>query len=193
MGFRLTLIFLQSEEPKSDEEILKKLGLTNLEKGKTVNFYDTSKQYERVFIGTKGNCKILSNGKLAYQALEEENPFLSLENTEICAIIWDETSAVFGFSLIKNGKTIRKMLVIDSEIECDFGEIIPEELAMKGEEIFTLEEKEEIIEEEGEEGFNEKVKAEKISRIANILAKRYISASLVSLQERIELSEYTPK
>ena len=38
MGFRLTPIFIKSEEPKSDAEILKIVGLSNLEKGKAVDF-----------------------------------------------------------------------------------------------------------------------------------------------------------
>ena len=190
MGFRLTPIFIRSEESKSDKEILKMVGLSNLEKGKVVDFYETNKQWENVFIGTKGNCKILCNGGLANKAFEDENPFLNFENIEIASIIWNETSNVFGFSLIRNGKTIRKILVSDGEFECDYGEPIQEELEINDDEIFMPEEKEEIIEGEGEEAFNEMVKAEKVCRVADILAKKYIGAGVVGIQERIELNEY---
>jgi hypothetical protein len=190
MGFRLTPIFIKSEKAKSDEELLKIVGMSNLEKGKAIDFYETNKQYESVFIGDKENCKILCNGELAYKAFEDENPFLNLENTEIASIIWNETSDVFGFCLIKNGKTIRKMLVSDGEFDHDFGEPIPEELEIKDDEIFMPEEKEEIIEDEGEQVYTDMVKAEKVCRVADILAKRYIGAGVVGIQERIELNEY---
>ena len=181
---------MKSENPKSDKELLEIVGLSNLKKGKAVDFYETNKQYKSVFIGEKENCKILCNGELAYKAFEDENPFLNLENTEIGSIIWNETSDVFGYCLIKNGKTIRKILVSDGEFDYDFGEPIPEELEIKDDEIFMPEEKEEIIEDEGEEVFSKMVKAEKVSRVANILAKRYIGAGIVGIQGRIELNEY---
>ncbi len=190
MGFRLTPIFIKSENPKSDKQLLEIIGLSNLEKGKVVDFYNTSKQYESVFIGNKGNCKILCNGDLAYKAFEDENPFLNMENTEIASIIWNETSQVFGFCLIKNGITIRKMLVNDGEFELDFGEPIPEELKINNDEVFMPEEKEEIIKKEGEDVFNEMVKAEKVCRVANILAERYIGSGVVQIKERIELNQY---
>jgi hypothetical protein len=190
MGFRLTPIFIKSEEIMSDEEILTIVGLSNLEKNQVVDFYQTSKQYERTFMGAKGNCKILVNGELAYKTFEDETPFLYIDNTEIASIIWDETSGVFGFSLIQNGKTVRKILVMAGEIECEEGEAISEELEIQDEEIFMPEEKAEIIETEGEEVFNEMLKAEKICRVTNILAKRYIGTGLVEIQEKIELNEY---
>ncbi|UZR95976.1 hypothetical protein [Chondrinema litorale] len=190
MGFRLIPIFIKSKALKSDEEILKMVGLPNLEKGKTFDFYDTNKQWDSVFIGTKDICKILCNGELASKAFKDENPFLNFEDTEIASIIWDETSSVYGFSLIKNGKTIRKVLVSDGEFEYDYGEPIPEELEINEDEIFIPEEKEEIIEGEGEEAFQEMMKAEKVCRVADTLAKRYIGAGVVGIQERIELNEY---
>jgi len=190
MGFRLTPIFIKSEIPKSDKEILDTFGLSNLKKGKMVDFYDTNKQWENVFIGTKENCKILCNGELANKAFEDENLFLNLENTEITSIIWNETSDEFGFSLIKDGKIIRKIMVSDGEFKYDYGNPIPEESEIKDDEIFEPEEKEEIIEGEGEEVFKEMVKAEKVCRVANILAKRYIGVGIVEIQERIELAEY---
>lgn len=190
MGFRLSPIFIKSEKVKSDEELLKNFELTNLKRGMEVDFYQTSKQSEKIFIGTKNNCKIVCNGKLANEAFKDENRFLSLENSEIASIIWNETSDVFGFSLINNGRIVRKVMVCDGEFQCDYGSPISEELEIKEDEIFRLEEKEEIVEEEGEDVFKEMVKAEKVCRVANILAKRYIGAGIVEIKERIELNEY---
>ena len=149
MGFRLTPIFIKSEIPKSDKEILDTFGLSNLKKGKMVDFYDTNKQWENVFIGTKENCKILCNGELANKAFEDENLFLNLENTEITSIIWNETSDEFGFSLIKDGKIIRKIMVSDGEFKYDYGNPIPEESEIKDDETYVYK-----IYESGEEEFN---------------------------------------
>lgn len=59
MGFRLTPIFIKSEEPKSDAEILKIVGLSNLEKGKAVDFYEKNKQYESVFMRKDISVQVL--------------------------------------------------------------------------------------------------------------------------------------
>ena len=78
----------------------------------------------------------------------------------------------------------------DGEFRYDYGNPIPEESEIKDDEIFEPEEKEDIIEGEGEEVFKQMVKAEKVCRVANILAKRYIGVGIVEIQERIELAEY---
>lgn len=190
MGFRLTPIFIQSNTQLSEEEVLQAAGLTHLQKGMAVPFYDTSKQYDRVFTGHKNNCSIVCNGPLAYAAFDEADPFELLTTAETTVIIWDETSGVFGFCWRKNGQTIRKVMVIEETFECNEGSPLPEELAVDVETLFDPEEKEEIIEEEGEEAFAEKVKAAIICRAANELAKRYLGAALMQLQERIEMYEW---
>jgi len=190
MGFRLTPIFIRCQEPISEEEILNKVGLPNLEKGISVHFYDTNKQWESVYVGTKGNCIILCNGELASKAFENNNPFLTLKSAEIASIIWNETSDAFGFSVIRNGEIIRKVLVIDGEFEWDYGSPILEESLINDNEVFMAEEKEEIIEEDGEDAYNEMVRAEKVCRVVDILAKRYIGTGLLGIREGIELNLY---
>ena len=190
MGFRLTPIFISNQGKNSDIEVLSKLGLSNLEKGKSVNFYDTNKQWDEIFIGTKGDCKIICNGELASEAFGDKNPFLNFNDAEVAVIIWNETSDVYGFNLIQNGKVVRSIMTSDGEIKIDFGNPIPEELEIKEDELFDAEDIEEIMEYEDEEGFKAVVKAEKICRATANLAKRYIRSEIVSISERIELYEY---
>ena len=179
MGFVLAPIFIKSENSISDEAILNKVGLDRLTKGEPINFYATNKKWEQVFIGTKGNCKIICNGGLASKAFEKENPFVGFENSEIAVIIWNSTSDYYGFCLFKNGKVIRKVVTCDGEFEHDYGNPIAEELAIKEDEIFMLEEMEEMIENEGKEGFEKMVKAEKVCIVADMLANRYLGTCLL--------------
>jgi len=72
MGFRLTPIFITNQASVSNEELLEAVGLTGLIKGKVVDFYDTNKDWDTVFIGSKGDCKILYDGDLCYEAVVGE-------------------------------------------------------------------------------------------------------------------------
>ncbi|HEX4958136.1 MAG TPA: hypothetical protein VFV46_08155 [Lacibacter sp.] len=190
MSFRLTPVFIQSNTPFTEEEVLQAAGLPSLQKGKAIAFYETSKQYDRVFMGRNSHCTIVCNGNLAYAAFDDHYPLAQLQNAEITAIIWDETSGCFGFSYIKNGETIRKVMVVDGSIECDEGEPLAEETTINEEDLFPEDEREEMIEAEGEEGFLELLKAEKICRATNLLAKRFLGTGMMELQEQMELYEY---
>ncbi len=191
MGFRLNVIFITNVASTSNEELLEKIGMSDKEKWSTTDFYGTSKQSSLIFVGTKNNCKIISNGALAHRAFEKDNPFLNFKNSEIASIIWNETSSVYGFSLIKNGQLIRNVISVDDEeVEAGFGNPIKEETEIKEDHLFDPEEVEEIIENEGREYFNNLVKSEKICRAANNLAKRYIGTGLVEIQDPIKMIEY---
>ena len=190
MAFRLHVVFIKSETMNNAEALLQLTGMSHLQKTQAFDFYATSKQYDRLFIGRKADCTICCNGNLAYGAFNEEHPFLQLADAEVAAIVWDETSGVFGYSIIRNGIAVRKALVTDGEIECNEGEPVAEELAIDENSLFEPEEKEEMLEEEGPEGFAALVQAEKICRATNAIAKRYLGTGIVELQDNIELHEY---
>lgn len=190
MAFRLHPVFIKSEIINTPEALLQLMDKSDSTKGETFDFYATSKQYDRVFIGRIADYMICCNGNLAYGALDEENPLLDIKDVEAAAIIWDETSAVFGFSIIRKGMAVRKVLVVDGEIECNEGEPVAEELAIDEDRLFDPEEKEEILEEEGPEGFAALVQAEKICRATNAVAKRYLGTGIVELQKKLDLHEY---
>lgn len=193
MGFRLYPIFIKCHDSLySDKDILNMIGLSDLKKIKTVNFYQTSKQEKDIFIGTKGNCKILCNRELAYSAFEDNNIFLQFKNCEIASTIWDETSSISGFSIINNGKIIRKILCLDGNIEYNFGNPIQEELEIDEEIFFSNDEKKEIIDHGGIEEFEMLVKEQVIDTATDNLVKRYIGERLLnlSLREKIEMNKY---
>lgn len=190
MGFRLNPIFITNQSAVSNEELLDKVGLTNLMKGKTVGFYDTNKEWDTVFLGTKGDCKILVDGDLCSGAFEEDSPLLGLLNCEIAAIIWNDTTGNYGFCLMRDGKVVRKVMVSDNEIEYDFGQPIQEEIEIIDDELFVFEEMEEILESIGQEGLEKIAKSERICRATNNIVRRYLGAGLVEIHEEIELNEF---
>ena len=190
MGFRLNPIFITNQASTSDEELLTKVGLKNLKKGKAVDFYDTNKKWDTVFVGSKGACKILCNGNISFGSFGADSTLLLFNDCEVAAIIWNETVDSYGFCLIKNGEIIRKIMVIDGDIEHDYGQPIEEESSIKDDELFGPDKMEKIIEMVGEEGFERMAKSERICRATNSIVKRYLGVGLVEIKERIELNEY---
>ncbi len=190
MSFRLHPVFIKSKTINAAEAVLLLIGKSDLKKGEAFDFYATNKQYDRVFIGKAAECMLCCNGNLAYGSFDEDHPFLHMAEGEATAIVWDETSSVFGFSILQNGKAVRKVLVVDGELECNEGEPVAEELAIDENSLFEPEEKDEILEEEGEQGFAAIVQAEKICRATSAVAKRYLGTGIVELQEQLVLHEY---
>lgn len=191
MGFRLYPIFIKCHDSLySDKDILNMIGLSDLKKIKTVNFYQTSKQEKDIFIGTKGNCKILCNRELAYSAFEENNVFLQFKNCEVASTIWDETSSISGFSIINNGKIIRKVLSFEGDIKHNFGSPIQEELEIDEENVFPKDEEKEIFEHEGIEGLKSLIRERVIDIATDNLVKRYIGERLLNIREKIEMNKY---
>lgn len=190
MGFVLNPIFITNHGSVSNEELLDQLGLSGLTKGESVDFYDTNKDWDTVFMGSKGDCKILCNGALCFGAFQDDSALLRLKDCEIAAIVWNETVDYFGFCLIKNGKVERMAMTGDGNLEHDYGQPIREELEISDDELFEPEEREEIIEMEGPEGLERMIASEKICRAANSIVKRYLGAGLIEIQESIELWRY---
>jgi len=195
MGLKLNAIFITGQALISDQEILNKVGFSNLEKiEKSVDFYKTNKQRDSIFIGSVGNCKLICNGELADRAWlmdKEKNPLLSFKEKEIAVIKLDDSAGIDGFCLINNGEIVRSIIVVAGEkSNGGFGKPIQEELDINIDELFTLEEKEEIIEFEGENAFERILEAAKISKAANNLAKRYLGTGLMEIKERIKLFQY---
>lgn len=192
MSFKLNAIFIQGQALASDQEILNRVGFSDLEKiGEPVDFYETNKQRDSIFIGSVKNCKLICNGKLANEADLKDNPLLNFKENEIAVISLDDSAGVDKFCLIKNGKIVRSMIAIAGEKSYEgFGTPIQEELDINIDELFTPEEKEEIIEFEGEDGFKQIVVEAKIAEAANNLAKRYLGTGLMEIKERIKLYKY---
>lgn len=190
MGFRLSPIFIKTNPQLSVEQLLEAIRQTHLKRENALDFYDTNKQYDAFFIGQINDYTILCNGALAYGIFDDAALFQSLQPTELTAIVWDETSGVFGFCCLQDGQIIRKVMAVDGAIECDEGLPLSEELAIDEATLFEPEEKEEIIEAEGEEAYLEILKAEKICRAANQIAKRYFGTALMALKDHIEVYEY---
>ena len=190
MGFRLTPIFIKPNNQLSATDLLESLGCSNPIALQKVDFYDTNKQYDKMFVGQKGDYTIISNGALAYGAFEAHTPLLNLPQSEITALIWDETTGCFGFSILKKGQIMRQIMVAEDEVVCDYGAPVPEESGINEADIFSPEERENIIEEEGIEIFETLLKIEIVCKTINRLAEKCIGTPLLHIKEQIELTTY---
>lgn len=190
MGFALHPIFITNQASVSNEELLDRLGFTELVKWRAVDFYDTSKTWNTVFVGSKDDCKIICSDVLCEQAFEEDGPLMWFEESEITAIYWNETVDMYGFCLIKNGNVVRKALAIGREITHDKGQPVPEELEILDTDLFEPDEMEEIIKREGKERLEEMIKAGKICRATARIVARYLGTSLLNISEELLLQEY---
>lgn len=193
MGFQLHPIFISNKNSFSNEEVLDKLGISNLKKGERIEFYKTNKKLTSIFVGDIGKYKIVCSGELVWKAFKDEAVFSEFNDCEIAVTIWNETIDSFGFCLIEKGNLIRKALATDSGIEYNIGQPIEEELKFTDVELFDQDEKEEMIEMEGMDGFKEILKSEIICRATGELSKRYLGSTIIQFNEQIDLFEYVEK
>jgi hypothetical protein len=89
------------------------------------------------------------------QSVLEKNLIKNFPNSTILALEENSTVDSFGFSLIQFGKRIRILSGCDGEINFEYGNLIDEEVNCYSQVLidFDDEEKKEIIESEGVEGF----------------------------------------
>lgn len=190
MGFQLNPIFISNQESISNEELLNKLHIPNLKKGKKVNFFDTNKKILSVFVGDIGDYKLICSGELLWKAFENDNTFSDFKNSEVTALIWNETISSYGFCIVEKGMVCRKILVTDNEIQYNTGLPIHEELRLNGKRFFDPEEKEEIVDMYGKDEFAKYYQSELICRATDELSKKYLGVSLLAFDESIEFFHY---
>ena len=105
----------------------------------------------------------------------EKNLCEKFPNNSILAVAENGTVDAFGLNLIENGKRVRVISGCDSEYDYDFGEPLEIELNNLNKVKAEIDEfeKEEIISNEGEEGFAGYVKFESLWRTPfDLLAKK---------------------
>ena len=193
MGFRLFPIFIKMEKPIKDIDLLKAFELPHSQKGKSIDFYKTSKLNDRVFLGTYNDVAILCHGASVWKLIDDPNAFdlSNLGIKELVAVYWNETSDGYGFCYFKDGKPLRCVVSFDDEIKSILGSPVKEELAIPEEELIDEEEKEEILDMEGPAALDEYLKNMAVSYATNKIVERFIGTELLDIKAKIELFEYT--
>jgi hypothetical protein len=191
MSYRLNAIFILDKNSISNDVLLKNLGIsTRLIPKNTVDFFETNNRWNKLFVGTKGDSRIICHGKTINRAFEEESFAAEMPSAEIAAVIWDEAVETFGFVLFKNGRIVRKVLVAAGEFEFDLGFPIDEESKITDDELLDEDEMEDIIESEGKAALQNILKTERAIHCTNRLVKRYLGGNLVEIEEDIPVEEY---
>jgi hypothetical protein len=191
MSYRLNAIFILDKNKRTDEELLKDLGIsTRLLPKNQVDFFETNNRWNKLFVGNFNDCQIICHGKTSNRAFEEDNFAAAFTSAEITAFIWDESTEAFGFAHFQKGKLIRKVLVTAGNFEFDLGFQIDEESKIKDTELLDSDEMLDIIDSEGKEALQQILKTERTIHSTNRIVKRYLKAELVSIEEEILLEEY---
>lgn len=191
MSYRLNAIFILDKNKRTDEALLKDLGIsTRLLPKNQVDFFETNNRWNKLFVGNFNDSQIICHGKTTNRAFEEDSFAAAFTSAEITAVIWDESTEAFGFAHFQKGKLIRKVLVTAGNFEFDLGFQIDEESKIKDTELLDSDEMLDIIDSEGKEALQQILKTERTIHSTNRIVKRYLKAELVGIEEEILLEEY---
>ena len=178
MGWKIYLIAITNAANINAADVPKKLGLDNLKPTKEINIHEA--QYERgISIGKYGDKIFIISSDLVFKFYDKKpsdlEKKLSAEfpNSEIAVIAINQTSDLYGYSIIKNGKRQRTKSGADLELYVDYGDKLPEEIEISKEKLFDDEELKEM-KEDYSKGELKKVLEQEISfRTTFRLTKRY--------------------
>ena len=198
MAWNKYYIMISNQEKPITEKQLEELHLGNYRSIGKVNLFDTNKP-QTLFTGHYNNSIIIVHPYLPFKFFEdeqseEEKAFINcFPNSKIAALVENSTVGMFGFSIIVNGKKIRMKDGADGEIYNNEGIPLPEEDKSYKEfkEMMDKAEKEEIIEDMGEDGFEDYLKFESAWGMPNILSKEFLGEYVGSINgEKIEFVKY---
>ena len=178
MGWKIYLIAITNAANIHMADVPKKLGLDNLKPTKEINIHEA--QYERgISIGKYGDKIFIISSDLVFKFYDKKpsdlEKKLSAEfpNSEIAVIAINQTSDLYGYSIIKNGKRQRTKSGADLELYVDYGDKLPEEIEISKEKLFDDEGLKEM-KEDYSKGELKKVLEQEISfRTTFRLTKRY--------------------
>ncbi len=198
MSWNKYYIFVNQQSQPDLEKILPQLGLENYAPKGEVNLYKTNKP-STLFIGHYKDCLIFSEPRLPFkffevvQTIEEKRFITCFPNSEIFVLIEDGTSDGFGFCVIKNGQKIRMKDGWDDEIYNDFGTPFPEESESYEDfkAVMDEDEKAEIIDDVGEEGYETYLSFQAAWSMPSILSEKYLGETIDTIDgDEITFTRY---
>ena len=175
MGWKIYVTFIKDAgNIEIDDSLIKSLGFKDFEFIEKTKFNERPETGE-LYISKYNNHLLIANADLVWQFTK---PITT--KTESSFIEKFPSSDIFSlnlgygtyYSLIENGKKIRLREVGD-EIYQDFGELIPEEISLKPEDLFDTEEFKFMKEELTDEEFKQQYQSNLAYETAFELTKRF--------------------
>lgn len=169
------------------DKLVRRIGygrLTSPEEIEFKNAFDNQDDGEISFGIMNESFWILSPGQVykffaPEASMLEKNLIQCFPQSQILALEENSTVDSFGYSYLKNGQRVRVLNGADGEYEYEFGKPIPEETECYEELLKELDEKarQEIIDNEGEEGFKRYLLFESRWRVPSRLFKNVYGKS----------------
>lgn len=175
-------IMVDKQEAPDIGRLLSKLGLADYrESGKVVGLWDTYGP-RTLYIAHYNNTLIFADMDLAFEFFRDaagdvEKRFVAcFPDCRIAALIQNESASMFGFCIIANGKRIRLKDSWEESHLQGFGEPLPEEEAeyQDFKERMDPDERQDIIEEAGEEGLDEYLRHTAAWGMPNVISKSFL-------------------
>jgi hypothetical protein len=194
MAANFYFVLVKVEEKTNINQLLEDVGFEGFMPVKQVDIWKTSKP-DTLFVGYYNGYLIFANDDLAIQFSNDEptdieKAFIQhFPETEIVALVMNESVGFFVFSIIENGVRKRLKYGSDGEIHGDFGEPLREELEMLNSDIFDEEELEEM--EENGVDIDALVEFEASYRVPHLLMKNRLGIDFMSAKDgQITLMRY---
>ncbi|MCO6164484.1 hypothetical protein [Flavobacterium sp. NRK F7] len=175
MGWKISATFIKDAgNLEINDDLIKSLGFKDFEYIEKTNFNENPEIGE-LYVSKYNNHLLIANADLIWEFTKPnisktEKTFIEkFPNTEIYSL---SLGGGTYFSLIENGKKIRLMEVGD-EIYQDVGELIPEEIYLKSENLFDEDKLELMKNELTEEEFEQQLQSNLAYETAFELTKRF--------------------
>jgi len=198
MAWNQYYIMVSNQNSPISKEQLGKLGLGKYEEVGKVKLDETNKP-TTLFTAHFSNSIIIVHPDLPFKLSEEkpseeEKKFIDcFPNSTIASLIENSSVNMFGFTIIEKGKRVRMKDGSDGEIYNDYGEPLPEESESYKDFASRMDddEKEELIEDLGENGFEDYLKFQAAWSVPNMLSKRFLGEYIGAIEgDKMEFTKY---
>ena len=200
MAWNQYYIMVDNQPNPDIDRILNSLGMSNYKKAGKYNLWETNKP-DSLFVSHYNNSLIFAHPDIPFEFFREnksdiEKKFINIfPNSRIAALIINETSSLFGFAIIEDGVKKRMKDGSGGEYYNDYGTPLPEEEESYKDfsEMLEEDEREEIIEECGEDGLEEYIQSQAAWGVPNMLSKYFLGDYVCAIDgEKIEFTKYEP-
>ncbi|TDX02091.1 hypothetical protein [Dinghuibacter silviterrae] len=198
MAWNQYYVFVKNPRQTDLSEILRALDLQEYKPSAEVDLYAANKA-KTLFAGFYNGSLLFAHPKLPYaffglDTTDTERRFTTIfPDSDIAALVINESVNGFGYALITGGRKIRVKDGADGEIYHDMGDLLPEEKEVLSEEIYTKEELEDMKSDGmSKEEIQSRVQFEASFRVPNRLTRRFLGETVLKVDgEKVKLTMYS--